>query len=37
MQKYLFKNITIVNEGKIYVADVLIKKNRIEKIERNFS
>lgn len=33
MQNYLLKNITIVNEGKIYVADVFIKKNRIEKID----
>ncbi|MBA2561465.1 MAG: dihydroorotase [Chitinophagaceae bacterium] len=37
MQKYLLKNITIVNEGKIYVADVFIKKNRIEKIDRAIS
>ncbi len=33
MQNYLLKNITIVNEGKIYVADVFIKKSRIEKID----
>src|SRR5258705_13716140 len=33
MQNYLFKNITIVNEGKIYVADVYIKKGRIERID----
>jgi dihydroorotase len=32
MQKYLFKNIRIVNEGKIKSADVLIKDTRIEKI-----
>jgi dihydroorotase len=33
MQNYLLKNITIVNEGRIYVADVFIKKSRIEKID----
>jgi len=33
MQNYLFKNITIVNEGKIYVADVYIKKGRIERVD----
>ena len=32
MQNYLIKNISIVNEGKIVAGDVLIKKNRIEKI-----
>ena len=32
MQKYLFKNILIVNEGKIACADVLVKEERIEKI-----
>jgi len=32
MQKYLFKNIEIVNEGKIENADVLINGERIEKI-----
>jgi dihydroorotase len=32
MQKYLFKNIEIVNEGKIAYADVLINGERIEKI-----
>ena len=32
MQKYLFKNIEIVNEGKIAHADVLINGERIEKI-----
>ena len=32
MQKYLIKNISIVNEGKIEVADVLIANERIEKI-----
>jgi dihydroorotase len=32
MQKYLIKNISVVNEGKIEVADVLIANERIEKI-----
>lgn len=32
MQKYLFKNIHVVNEGKIKCLDVLIKGERIEKI-----
>ncbi len=32
MQKYLFKNILVVNEGKIQSADVLIGGERIEKI-----
>ena len=32
MQKYLIKNIQVVNEGSITTADVLINKGRIEKI-----
>ena len=32
MQKYLFKNIITVNEGKIEYTDVLVKDERIEKI-----
>ena len=32
MQKYLFKNIQIVNEGKIEVLDLLTNGERIEKI-----
>jgi dihydroorotase len=32
MQKYLIRNINIVNEAKITTADVLIKAERIEKI-----
>jgi len=32
MQKYLFKNIQIVNEGKILEVDVLVNGERIEKI-----
>ena len=35
MQKYLFKNIQIVNEGKIRVLDILIADERIEKIASN--
>ncbi len=37
MQKYLIKNIHIVNEGRIYISDVLISNERIEKIEPNIS
>ena len=33
MQKYLIKNIQVVNEGRIEVMDVLINNARIEKIE----
>lgn len=33
MQKYLFKNITVVNEGKIEQKDVLISGSRIERID----
>ena len=33
MQKYLIKNIDIVNEGQIQTADVLIAGERIEKIQ----
>jgi len=33
MQIYLIKNIHVVNEGTIRVADVLIKNGRIEKIQ----
>ncbi len=32
MQKYLLKNISVVNENSINVTDVLIQKGRIEKI-----
>jgi dihydroorotase len=35
MQKYLFKNIQVVNEGKIITQDVLINAERIERIEDN--
>jgi dihydroorotase len=37
MQRYLIRDISIVNEGKIYSADVLIEKGRIEKIGNNIS
>ena len=33
MQKYLFKNIQLVNEGKIIPTDVLVDKGRIERID----
>ncbi|MBX9782794.1 MAG: dihydroorotase [Chitinophagaceae bacterium] len=32
MQDYLIKNCSLVNEGKITIADVLVKNSRIEKI-----
>jgi len=32
MQKYLIRNISVVNEGKIIQVDVLIKNGRIERI-----
>jgi dihydroorotase len=31
-QKYVFKNVQLVNEGKTFVTDVLVKDKRIEKI-----
>lgn len=34
MQSYLFKNIQVVNEGKILRSDVLTHGDRIEKIDR---
>jgi dihydroorotase len=37
MQKYLIKNTQIVNEGKVYSADVLISGGRIEKINSQIS
>ena len=37
MDKTLIKNATIVNEGEIKIADVLIAGERIEKIERVIS
>jgi dihydroorotase len=35
MQNYLVKNISIVNEGRTTVGDVLIKNGRIEKVAAN--
>ncbi len=32
MQKYLFKNISVVNEGSITMTDVFVEKGRIKKI-----
>lgn len=37
MQKYLFKDISIVNEGKIKEADLLVSNDRIEKIGPSLS
>jgi dihydroorotase len=37
MQNYLIKNISIVNEGRTFHSDLLIKNGRIEKIARSVS
>ena len=37
MQRYLIKNIQVVNEGSIQTADVLLANERIEKIAPNIS
>src|SRR5450432_184191 len=37
MQNYLIKNISIVNEGRTFNSDLLIRNGRIEKIENNIS
>lgn len=37
MQKYLIKDISIVNEGKIEQKDILVANKRIEKIDPNIS
>lgn len=37
MQKYVIKNIQVVNEGSIQTADVLLADERIEKIAPNIS
>lgn len=37
MQKYLFKNISVVNDRTIIIADVFIQKGRIEKIGNNIN
>ncbi|HEY5406766.1 MAG TPA: dihydroorotase [Ginsengibacter sp.] len=36
MQNYLLKNISIVNEGKIELKDIYLKKGRIERIDNSF-
>jgi len=37
MQKYLFKNISVVNEGEIKSMDVLVEGERIERIDRSIT
>ena len=37
MQNYLIKSISIVNEGRNFTSDLLIKNGRIEKIAKNIS
>ena len=37
MKKYIFKNISLVNEGKITVGDILISGDRIERIDNSIS
>ena len=37
MRKILIKNATIVNEGKIFVSDILVINKRIEKIAKNIT
>ena len=37
MQKYLFKDILLVNEGKIKPADLYVNNGRIERIDSNIS
>src|SRR6266702_1995674 len=37
MQKYIFKNISVVNEGKIKISDVLIQNGKVEKIQPEIS
>ncbi|HRF27325.1 MAG TPA: dihydroorotase [Ferruginibacter sp.] len=37
MQKYLFRNIQVVNEGKISRMDVLVSGERIERIDPNIT
>jgi len=37
MQKYLIRNISVINEGKIIASDVLIKNGRIEKLASSIS
>lgn len=37
MKSYLIKNATIVNEGKKFVSDVLVKDERIERIDKDIT
>ncbi len=37
MQKFLLKNATIINEGKIFESDVLIQGEIIQKIDKNIT
>jgi len=37
MQNYLLKNISIVNEGKIELKTIYLKKGRIERIDNSFN
>jgi dihydroorotase len=37
MQNYLIKNISIVNEGRVFSSDLLIRNNRIEKIANSIN
>jgi len=37
MQNYLIKNISIVNEGRVFTSDLLIRNSRIEKIGNEIS
>ncbi len=37
MQKYLFKDIQLVNEGKIITTDLLTNGDKIERIDKNIS
>src|SRR6266487_3911323 len=37
MKKYIFKNISVVNEGKIKISDVLIQNGKVEKIQPEIS
>src|SRR5918997_1883137 len=35
MQKYLFKNISVVNEGVVKTTDVFVQKGRIDRVGNN--
>src|SRR5450631_3982001 len=37
MQNYLIRNISVVNEGRIFGSDLFIRNGRIEKIANNIS